>query len=265
MAIRVPSATYIPNAPDQLLIYLLHWPAPLVKYDAQANLIEDTDALAALEDLRQALAKLLRRTGYAGNILACPGQYMLEVCIDPTKLGYIDGSETYIESLIQKWKSSCDALELNAQNPQPKSAAELGVRDDELKVFEVLAKARSAVDFIAISQPDRDFRANLNSPSIDAIQALPKTRKMQQGIDGQVTGLGVGDEGGTRLEVNRKLMVLVPGISIVEAFSHVQARRHLRGTMAKDEINVMERWEFHEGEPGVGVTEDIWRDSVTTM
>lgn len=260
MDTRAPSNAGIPATPDQLLYYRLRWPAPSVKFDLQGNLIEEPDALAAVEYLRQTLAKVLKRTGHVGNTLARPGEYMLEIWIDPSKLGYMDRPERYVESLIQKWNSSCDALEQNVLNAKPKSAAALGVRDDEIKVLEVLASMRSSTESIAITQPERDFCANINSPSIDAIKALPKKKKIQQGIDGQITGLGVGDEVGTRLEVNRKLTVLIPGLSLEDAFSHVKAHRHLRGTMAKDEISVMERWEFHEGDQTMGVTEDFLKD-----
>ena len=246
------------NTPELVGMYLLNYPAPLVRNDAQSNLIEDPDALAALEELGRALAKLLKRTGSVGNILACPGKYMLEVYIDPSKCGHIEKPEAYVSSLVEKLSFDCEELERNAHKQKPKSAAELGVRDNELKLIEILAKARKAEDSVTITQIGSNFLAKIRSTSIDAIDALPKNKKAQQGIDGRVTGLGIGDEGGTRIEINQKLMVFVPCLSMDDAFSQLRAGRHLRGTMRRDGICVMEKWEFHDGEPGAGVIEDIW-------
>jgi len=246
------------NIPESAAMYLLNYPAPLVQNDAQANLIEDPDTLAAVGVLGHALAKLLRPTGYVGNILACPGKYMLEIFIDPSKCGHIEKPEAYVASLVQKLSQNCKALDQNAHNPKPKSAAELGVRDNELKFIGILAKAKEAVDSVTITQTDSNFVAIIRSPSMDAIDALPRNKKAHQGIDGRVTGLGIGDERGTRIEINQKLMVFVPGLSMDDAFSHLRARRHLRGTMRRDGILLMETWEFHDGGLDAGVMDDMW-------
>ena len=246
------------KAPEFAARYLLNYPAPKVRNDEQANLIEDPDALAAVEELGCALNNLLKPIGYVGNILACPGKYMLEVYIDPSKCGHIEKPEAYVSSLIQKLSQNCKALDQNAHNPKPKSAAELGVRDNELKFIGILAKAKEAVDSVTITQTDSNFVAIIRSPSMDAIDALPRNKTAHQGIDGRVTGLGIGDERGTRIEINQKLMVFVPGLSMDDAFSRLRAERHLRGTMRRDGILLMETWEFHDGGSGTGVTEDLW-------
>lgn len=179
MDTSVESNADIPATPHQLVCYYLHWPAPSVQFDLQGDLIEEPEALAAVELLRQTLAKVLKRTGHVGNTLARPKEYLLEIWIDPAEVGYIDRSERYVESLIQKWNSSCNALEKNVLNVKPQSANELGIRNDEIKVLEILARMMSSTESILISQPERDFCTNISSPSTNAINALPRKKKAQ--------------------------------------------------------------------------------------
>ena len=138
-----------------------------------------------------------------------------------------------IVALFNRFEEDVQKLETNAGDDDPGSASSCGVSNKSLGVLEAAA-ALSSANGVANIVLDDGRKIELIAPSEEAIAALSSDNKKSKKVDGEVTGMGLGDERGHRLEVGRGISCTVIGLGLEEAFGHVRTRVHLTGIATWD-------------------------------
>ena len=70
---------------------------------------------------------------------------------------------------------------------------------------------------------------DMRVPTRDAITALPPREIKPRKVNGEITGMGRGDERGSRIEVGEGAMYLAPGLTVEAALEMVKNRMHVIG------------------------------------
>lgn len=206
-----------------------------LRMDAGGRIIEEPELLASFKSLVDAMLEAARANFRLGEICVTEGAYVVDVSCVP---GLTDhGAE--IAALFAKFKQDVERLELNAERPEPTTASTCGVSSLSLDVLEA-ALQMGAEHVVSVVLEDGQ-EIELSKPSKNAITALPPREKKSKKVDGEITGMGSGDERGCRIEVARGSMFVMARLTLEEAFELVRLKQHIIGVAAWDgDVYVLE-------------------------
>lgn len=138
-----------------------------------------------------------------------------------------------IAALFERFKQDVEQLELNAEQPAPTSASACGVSSSSLDVLEAALELKGSDHVVSVVLDDGQ-EIKLSAPSQNAIALLPPREKKSRKVDGEITGMGWGDERGCRLEVGNGSTFVVSRLTLEEAFELVRQKQHISGVAAWD-------------------------------
>lgn len=212
-----------------------------ISEDDHGRLIEFPQLLTQLDDLKFAFMQLgesmlsLHEIGvskgcYAASIYALPD------LIDPT---------TRISMLLDRLDEDKDALEANRDELVPLSAAGCGVSAGSYRVLSLtsaLAAQGHPPEVILLDGTARKMPAP--DPLAIAAVVLDPSDKPRK-IDGAIAGIGRAQEGGTWICLSRGPRILVPGLSLADAWGLLTEEMAVHGVakMVEGEL-VLTEWDF---------------------
>ena len=200
-----------------------------LRMDNFGRIVEQPELLASFNDLVDAVSEAAKSKVSFGEICIVEGAYIVDIrCV-----GDLIERGAEIKALFEKFNSDIDRLELNAKKPEPTSHSACGVSTPSLEVLEAALKIDEAKHTISILV-DGEHEIKMCAPTRDAITALPPREKKSRKVDGEITGMGWGDDNAFRIEVGKGSMYLVHGLEIDEALNLVRKRIHISGIATWD-------------------------------
>ena len=197
--------------------------------DEEGRIIEDPELLAAFKGLVDAMLEATKANFRFGKICVTEGAYIVDVCC----VAGLTNQDAEIVALFEKFDQDVERLELNAGCEDPISASACGVSSPSLDVLEAALEMRRSDNVVSVVLDDGQ-EIELTAPSQDAITALPPREKKSRKVDGEITGMGWGDERGSRLEVGNGSMFLVSRLTLEEAYELVSQKQHISGVATWD-------------------------------
>lgn len=200
-----------------------------LRMDADGRIEEDSALLASFEKLVEELTEAAGRNIRFGQICVVEGAYIADVfgVVGLTNLN------DEIAALFSKFEQDVAKLEINAGTDNPVGANGCGVSSASLNVLEASAAMKVDGHVVRVVLADgRDIE--LSAPSVEAIAALPPQEKRSKKVDGQITGIGWGDDRGFRIEVGRGTSYIASGLTLDHAFGHMRRRANVSGIATWD-------------------------------
>lgn len=205
-------------------------PSGRILTDDLGRIVEDPGLLASFQCLVEALLEAAKPKLRFGEICVVSGAYVVDVfCI-------CDLSETgeVVRAIFDKLNREVDRLERNSRLAEPLSAAGCGVSTTSLAALRAAAGMDATDHTATLAFPDGGT-ITLHAPSLNATSALPVKEKKIRKVDGEITGLGRGDERGCRIEIGEGATFLVPGLSVERAFELFLDRTQVTGAAKWEE------------------------------
>ena len=200
-----------------------------LRMDEEGRIIEDPELLASFKGLVDAMLEATKANFRFGKICVTEGAYIVDVsCV-----ASLTNQDAEIVALFEKFKQDVDRLELNAERQDPTSASACGVSSPSLDVLEAALKMKESENVVSVVLDDGQ-EIELSAPSRNAITALPPREKKSKKVDGEITGMGWGDERGCRLEVGNGSMFVVLRLTLEEAYEIVRQKQHISGVATWD-------------------------------
>lgn len=216
---------------DQDFIYVatLKVPSDRLRKDEMGRIVEYPELLSSFNGLVDAMLEAARSKLRFGKICVIEGAYIVDVhCV-----GGLTDQGDEIAALFERFNREVDRLELNAGRPEPTSAAACGVSTPSLDVLEAALEMKGSNHSVSVVLADGK-EIELRAPSQDAITALPPREKKARKVDGEVTGMGWGDDRGCRVEIGQGSMYVVRGLVIEEAINLARERMLVSGSATWD-------------------------------
>lgn len=205
-------------------------PSERLLTDNLGRIVEDPKLLAGFQCLVEALLEAAKQRLRFGEICVISGAYVVDVF----SIGDLTEDGEEIRSIFGRLNGEVDRLEHNSRLAEPLSAAGCGVSTASLAVLRAAADMRATDHTATLVFPGHDS-ISLEAPSPNATSALPAKEKKIRKVDGEITGLGRGDERGCRIEIGEGASFLVPGLSVERAFELFLDRTQVTGAAKWEE------------------------------
>ena len=221
-------------APDECKPFgLLRVYSPELVAPRIGEIVEAPSVLVQFQTLCEAVADALGNHLRLGEIRVTESYYLADVFAIPG-LGGDVGCAAELDAFLDQLEDGRVKLEINATREQPKSAEECGVASmslDVLRAVSYLAEQGHHIE-VAVSSADP---VTLPMPNSKAFMALPTSAKHpDKKIDGELTGIGVGDARGSRIEIYRKSMYILAGLNLDDAWRLLSDGTRISGTAKWD-------------------------------
>lgn len=214
---------------DFIYVATLKVPSDRLRMDGMGRIVEYPELLASFNGLVDAVLEAAKSKIRFGKICVIEGAYIVDVhCVG----GLIDQGDE-VAALFERFNLEVDRLELNAGRPEPTSAAACGVSTPSLDVLEAALEMKGSDHAVSVVLADGK-EIELRAPSQDAITALPPREKKARKVDGEVTGMGWGDDRGCRIEIGQGSMYVVPGLTLEEAIDLARQKTQVSGSATWD-------------------------------
>ena len=214
--------------------------------DEEGRIIEDPELLASFKGLVDAMLKETKANFRFGEICVREGAYIVDVCC----VAGLTNQDAKIVALFEKFAQDVERLELNAGYQEPTSASACGVNSPSLDVLVAALEMGRSGNVVSVVLDDGQ-EIELSTPSQDAITALPPREKKSRKVDGEITGMGWGDERGFRLEVAKGSMFLVLGLTFEEACELVAQKLHISAVATWDRDAYVTKKPAYQKELGI--------------
>ena len=200
-----------------------------LRFDDMGRLVEDPELLSSFNCLVDAVREASREELRFGDICAVESAYIVDIyCVT----GLTEKGDK-VRALFDKFNDDVARLERNAQTKEPANHSACGVSKTSLEVIEAALEISEVAQAISI-QIEGEQEMEMRVPSRDAITALPQEKKKARKVDGEITGMGWGDERGTRIEVGSGAMYMVRSLAFDAAIDLVKSRAHVSGVAEWD-------------------------------
>lgn len=193
--------------------------------DDFGRIVEDPKLLGCFQCLVEALLEEAKPKLRFGEICVISGAYVVDVF----SIGSLTEDVDAIRSIFGRLNDDVARLEHNSRLAEPLSAAGCGVSTASLAVLRAAADMQAANHSATLVFPNHEC-IKLEAPSPNATSALPAKDKKIRKVDGEITGLGRGDERGCRIEIGEGTTFLVPGLSVQKAFELFLDRTQVTGS-----------------------------------
>lgn len=217
-------------------------PSERIRKDAEGRLIEDPELLSQFVDFKFELAKLAESSFLIDEIGVTDGVYVATILARPE---LIDPASKIV-AVLDRLEEDKIRLHENVENEfTPLSAAGCGV---SVKAFDVLKSAstlQARGHHVAIELADQGLR-QIPAPDASAIDAaVPEKPTKPRKVDGEVAGFGRGDERGSWICLAKGPRIIVPGLTLENAWSLLQERKFVSGVAEHIEGEfVFSQWAF---------------------
>lgn len=226
--------------------YILTIPCEELRDDGAGGIVEAPDLLKKVESLRERLSRLLQGKATIHPIAAYLGRYEFEVSADSIQ-GDLLAGRNIRDLIVLPLEHALKIIDDNARCVTPKTAAELGLSAEILRVEDTLSSIRSLGVTAAIRSSDNDDSSKLPSAERDALSAIAREPRARQRIHGIVTGVCL-EPDGVRIEVNRGVRPAIPGMTLEVAIPFLQRSKQVSGFLVYvGDRAVLEGYEFLDG------------------
>lgn len=196
-----------------------------LRADDGGRIVEDPGLLAKFAECKAALAQLADSALLIDEICVVEGAYVARVMVAPD---LIDPTSV-IDLMVTRLTEDKKRLEANRDELNPVSAAACGVSSSSLKVLQVTSDLYTKGHTVALELFDRQ-RKVLPAPDPRDLAALvPDSSQKPRKIDGEINGIGRGDDQGSWITLARGQRILVPDLTLERAWGHLSEGTHVIG------------------------------------
>lgn len=199
--------------------------------DGDGGIVEAPKVLKEVEALRAQIARLLRKKADVRAVIAYVGRYEFEVSANALQADLFSG-RTVLEMIQPLLRSAVRLIEGNAKSTTSKTASELGISPEVLKIESTLAEILKLGLAATMRNAGSGESSEIPAVSRDALSAIAREPFVRERIDGVVTGLGL-ESDGIRIEINRGARHAIPGMTLDSALPFLRRATQVSGYVSQ--------------------------------
>ena len=197
----------------------------LLRYAPEGGLVEDPQLLDRVTELIAAASQVDGATFQFAETRGMVGAYVVDILA----VDSLVDCKSEINALLDGFEECKVRLDTNMASGKARTATECGVSAAVLDVLKITSGLKAQKHPIEIVTPDGDPR-EVAAPDPLAIVALaPENQKKAKKVDGEVQGIGRGDDRGCIVRLGKGTEFMVSCLTLEEAWEALRSRCHIKG------------------------------------